>query len=82
MFQTDKLTVTCDGHDYEVARRPHAAGTPLPAPPLPAWVIEANGHYIGTFPSCDGETEASVREMACGVIRNGSTSFHPIPDCS
>ncbi len=75
-----RLTVECDGSEYQLFRRPEVVGPPLPEAGLPVWVIQAHGHYIGTFPAAESETPQSVRDAACGVIRNGSTSFHPVSD--
>ena len=65
-----ELTVVCDGGEYEVSRR-EVLG--------PVWVIQVKGQYIGTFDAAEGETETQVREAACSVIRNGSTSFYEVP---
>ena len=65
-----ELMVVCDGGEYEVLRR-EALG--------PVWVIQVKGQYIGTFDAAEGETEAQVRDAACTVIRNGSTSFYEVP---
>jgi hypothetical protein len=67
-----ELTVRCDGGEYVVSRRDE---TPLG----PVWMIQVKGQYIGSFDVLDGETETEVRTAACGVIRNGSTSFFEVP---
>ena len=67
-----ELTVSCDNADYGLTRREDTVGGPV-------WVIQLRGNYIGTFDAAEGETEEQVRQAACGVIRNGSTSFFPVP---
>lgn len=71
----DSYTVTCDGSQYEVSRS-QAPSTASPAGGI--WVIRVRGYYVGRFELAD-EDEERVRSMACHVIRNGSTSDHPLP---
>ena len=67
-----ELTVQCDDAEYKVTRRDDTIGGPV-------WVIQLLGSYIGTFDAADDETEDQVRQAACTVVRNGSTSFFPVP---
>lgn len=67
-----ELTVRCDDAEYMVTRRDDTIGGPV-------WVIQLQGSYIGTFDAADDETEEQVRQAACSVVRNGSTSFFPVP---
>jgi hypothetical protein len=67
-----ELTVVCDEAEYKLTRREDTVGGPV-------WVIQLQGSYIVTFDAVDGETEDLVRQAACGVVRNGSTSFFPFP---
>jgi hypothetical protein len=67
-----QLTVQCDDAQYLVTRRDDTVGGPV-------WVIQLQGTYIGTFDAADDETEDQVRQGACNVVRNGSTSFFPVP---
>jgi hypothetical protein len=67
-----ELTVQCDDGEYTVTRRDDTVGGPV-------WVIQLQGSYIGTFDAADDETEDQVRQATCSVVRNGSTSFFPVP---
>jgi hypothetical protein len=66
------LSVSCDGSEYGISRHDDTIGGPV-------WMIQVEGHYIGTFDAMDDETEEQVRREALRVIRNGSTSFYTVP---
>ncbi len=72
-----RMTLECDGDEYEVARAAIAEGPAAQAGAC--WVVRARGYTVGRFPVADDQSEAQIRETACYVIRHGSTTTFPCP---
>ncbi len=77
MKEAVRMTLECDGDEYEITHAAVAEGPAAQA--VPCWVVRSRGHTVGRFPVTEGQSEAQIRETACYVIRHGSTTTFPCP---